>query len=183
MDHQMTYPHEPLEERVRLLEAAVARITRDFADLQRRGASALNTTIAPEVDKWTQEWIGSWDDKGRPIARIATPIECRKVGGGGKGDWDGDPTVKFDPKFWKQESWIGRTFSQCPPEYLDMHAHMLDYFAKKDSANPEKAKDAIWRAKDAARARGWAERLRRQVTEAGKAVEAINDWDSDELPF
>lgn len=186
MDDQMTYPHEPLEERVRLLEAAVARINRDFADLQRRGASALNTTIAPEVDKWTQEWIASWDDKGRPIARIATPIECRKVGGGGKGDWDGDPTVKFDPKFWKQESWVGRTFSQCPPEYLDMHASNDEYRAFKYLGDPEKKKWAKYQLRSAALAKGWARMLREdpglaRAWQPGDANDA-NDANED-FPF
>lgn len=76
----------------------------------------------------------------------------------------GNPKIKFMAKNWKGADFTGWSFSDCPPEYLDMHANMLDYFAKKDSADPIKAKDAIWRAKDAARARGWADRARKQTT-------------------
>jgi hypothetical protein len=95
----------------------------------------------------------------------------------------GNPKVKFMAKNWKGQDVTGWNFSDCPPEYLDMHANMLDYFAKKDAANPEKAKDAIWRAKDAARARGWAERQRRQAEGAGKAMAAVADWDDNDIPF
>lgn len=78
----------------------------------------------------------------------------------------GNPKVKFMAKNWKGQDVTGWNFSDCPPEYLDMHAKMLDYFAKKDSQDPVKAKDAIWRAKDASRARGWAERIRKQLSAA-----------------
>jgi len=88
----------------------------------------------------------------------------------------GNPKVKFMAKNWKGQDVTGWLFSDCPPEYLDMHAKMLDYFAKKDSQDPAKAKDAIWRAKDAARARGWAERARRTQT---KNAAAVGDWDDD----
>ena len=87
----------------------------------------------------------------------------------------GNPKVKFMAKNWKGQDLTGWHFSDCPPEYLDMHAKMLDYFAKKDSQDPVKAKDAIWRAKDAARARGWAERIRKQLS-AGVA-RAPNPFD------
>lgn len=88
----------------------------------------------------------------------------------------GNPKVKFMAKNWKGQDVTGWHFSDCPPEYLDMHAKMLDYFAKKDSQDPAKAKDAIWRAKDAARARGWAERIRRTQAKNGGGV---GDWDDD----
>lgn len=95
----------------------------------------------------------------------------------------GDPVVKYMAKNWQGKDLTGWKFSDCPPEYLDMHAHMLDYFAKKDAANPEKAKNAVWRAKDAARARGWAERLRKRMSDTTAAMSATGDWDDAELPF
>lgn len=91
----------------------------------------------------------------------------------------GNPKIKFMAKNWKGADVTGWSFSDCPPEYLDMHANMLDYFAKKDSADPIKAKDAIWRAKDAARARGWAERTRKQT---GKNVSDAG-FSDDTFPF
>lgn len=187
MDDQMTYPHESLEQRVQLLEAAVARLTRDFAEAQRKGASrGSNAAVQapPDVDKWTEEWISAWDSKGNPVARVATPLECRKEGGGGKGDWTGDPTVKFDPKFWKKESWVGRYFSQCPPEYLDMHASNDEYRAGMALRDPEKKKWAKYNLRNAALAKGWATMLRNDPGLA-RAQESSFDSDfaTDEIPF
>lgn len=187
MDDQMTYPHDSLEDRVRLLEAGLARLTRDLADIQRRGTSGSGSPTAaiPDVDRWTQEWIESWDAKGRPVARIATPIECRKVGGDGKGDWTGDPVVKYDPKFWKKESWVGHHFSQCPPEYLDMHASNDEYRSGTALNDPEKKKYAKYNLRSAALAKGWARMIREDpgVSRLAQPQESdISDADED-FPF
>lgn len=50
----------------------------------------------------------------------------------------------------------GRTFSECPPEYLDLLADRFDYFAGKE---PDEKK-AGYNRLDARRARAWAARLR-----------------------
>lgn len=69
----------------------------------------------------------------------------------------GNPIVKAkDPRDWTGESMKGRHFSECPPEYLDLLADRFDYFASKE----EDAKKAKYNRLDAARARGWAARLR-----------------------
>jgi hypothetical protein len=69
----------------------------------------------------------------------------------------GDPIVKAkDPRDWTGEPMKGRPFSQCPPEYLDMLADRFDYFASQE----QDAKKARYNRLDAARARGWAERIR-----------------------
>lgn len=68
----------------------------------------------------------------------------------------GNPLVRFDPRDWTGESCKGRQFSECPPAFLDVLAAALDYFAEKETD----AKKAGYNRKDAARARGWAERIR-----------------------
>lgn len=69
----------------------------------------------------------------------------------------GNPIVKAkDPRDWIGESQQGKRLSECPPEYLDMVAARLDYFAEKE----ENAKKKQYNRLDAARARGWASRLR-----------------------
>lgn len=146
----------------------------------------MTTMTTSEIHDMMRRLEQKLDEVHKLLRAMPTPTVEYKQLTSDDADLDskyGNPKVKFMAKNWKGQDVTGWSFSDCPPEYLDMHAHMLDYFAKKDSANPEKAKDAIWRAKDAARARGWAERLRRQVTEAVKAVETISDWDSNELPF
>lgn len=76
----------------------------------------------------------------------------------------GDPVVKFHPRDWHGEVCKGRPLSQCPPEFLDMLAATFDYFAKKAEESGEIANNgkpvAPYKRKDAARARGWAKRLR-----------------------
>ena len=76
----------------------------------------------------------------------------------------GDPMIKYDPKekYWGGDSFIGYRFSETSPEYLEAQAKYLDacaYMASKD-ADPKKQSAARFKAKDAARARGWAARLR-----------------------
>ena len=83
----------------------------------------------------------------------------------------GDPIIKAkDPRDWTGEAMKGRHFSECPPDYLDLLAERYDYFAEKsnndaqsasDEAELQDAQKSLRYAKlDAARARGWAARLR-----------------------
>lgn len=73
----------------------------------------------------------------------------------------GDPEVKAkDPRDWSGEPMKGRKFSECPPEYLDMIADRLDYFTSQLGDSDEDKKKRGYNVKDAARARGWASRLR-----------------------
>jgi hypothetical protein len=71
----------------------------------------------------------------------------------------GNPTIKKDPPRWEGDSFAGCTYSECTPEYLDALAGFHDWRVWK--ANQEgNEKGAHWAGKDAARARGWARRLR-----------------------
>ena len=72
----------------------------------------------------------------------------------------GDPEVFMDPRGWEGEPRKGFHYSACPAEYLDMLATMFDKFA--DSEQDEKKEG--YKRKDAALARGWAARLRKQHT-------------------
>lgn len=76
----------------------------------------------------------------------------------------GDPVVNMkDPRDWTGPKMKGRRFSECPPEYLDLLADRFDYFAQKAEEENEQYKGkptAPFRRKDAARARGWAKRMR-----------------------
>src|SRR5713101_6221290 len=80
------------------------------------------------------------------------------------GQW-GDPIVRAkDPRDWSHESQIGRLFSECSPEYLDLVAARLDFFAEKAEAEGTLTSSgkpvAPYNRRDAARARGWARRIR-----------------------
>jgi len=77
----------------------------------------------------------------------------------------GDPVIKAkDPRDWSGPSMVGLHFSDCPADYLDLVAERLDYFAEKAEAEDKRTSSgkpvAPFNRSDAARARGWAERIR-----------------------
>lgn len=76
----------------------------------------------------------------------------------------GDPVLKFMPRDWTGESFKGCHFSQCPPELLEMAADTFEYFATQADAKDERTDKgkptSEYKRADAARARGWAKRLR-----------------------
>ena len=99
----------------------------------------------------------------------------------------GDPKLAFNPRDWTGPSFKGSTFSKCPPDLLDLVAEMYDYFAKQAEEKKEvtaKGKPvAEFKRADAARARGWAKRMRdgsHPMPESGAA--AAPGW-SDEPEF
>lgn len=124
------------------------------------------------------------------------------TGGGVASDSDldgqyGDPEVRRDPseKYWTGDSYTGRKLSECPADYLDAYAKYKDACAwgnDKDGSEKKK-KYAEYDRRDAARARGWAARIRGGwKPKAGigpVGVNTIRDEDYDdgfgdvEIPF
>lgn len=99
----------------------------------------------------------------------------------------GDPIVKVkDPRDWTGPSMKGRRFSECPSEYLEMVASRLDFFAESAERENKIASngkpEAPYRRRDAARARGWAQRVRngwkstRPATTANASAPATEGW-------
>lgn len=77
----------------------------------------------------------------------------------------GDPEVKAkDPRDWTGPTQKGKRFSQCSSEYLELVASRLDWFAEqaeKEGKTTSSGKPlAPYNRRDAARARGWAKRIR-----------------------
>ncbi len=76
----------------------------------------------------------------------------------------GNSPIKRDPtpKFWTGPGFVGKKMSECSPEYLDAFAKYKDLCAKlsEKDGSEAKLKFASYDRKDAARARGWARRLR-----------------------
>jgi hypothetical protein len=100
----------------------------------------------------------------------------------------GDPLLRFMPRDWTGGSYKGRRYSECPPDLLDLVADTMDYFAQKAEAANEltdRGKPvAEFKRADAARARGWAKRMRAGRTPALAANGNGNDapaseWDQD----
>ena len=86
------------------------------------------------------------------VAGAMSPASDADLGGE-----HGDPIVKWDPKQWKGESFVGKRFSQCSPEYLDSVAGLCQWKAKKAV---EEGKDPKWPNLDGSRAMGGAARIR-----------------------
>jgi hypothetical protein len=76
----------------------------------------------------------------------------------------GNPPVRFMPNRWTGGNFKDRPMSQCPPELLDLVAESLDWLAQKADSNGETTTAgkpvSTYKRLDAARARGWAKRLR-----------------------
>lgn len=75
----------------------------------------------------------------------------------------GDPVVRKDPPRWNGESFAGRTFSTCSPDYLRNLAGFLQWRAGKEKADPAKEKYARYSLLDASRALAWAERIEKDA--------------------
>ena len=86
----------------------------------------------------------------------------------------GNPEVRMVPSKWTGQDYKGWKFSDCPAEFLEEMAGMLEAVARKQAQDPVKAKYADWSSKDAARARAWAERHRGDY-EAARAAGRMND--------
>lgn len=115
-------------------------------------------------------------------------IELRLAKAGGAGaatdvDLDGahgNPVIKKDPKRWTGASYAGCNFSDCPAEYLDVLAEFKDWQAGMDErkGTDDDRRKAKFNRLDAARARGWAQRIRGgyKAPERASAME-------DDVPF
>lgn len=101
----------------------------------------------------------------------------------------GDPVVRKNPPRWTGEDFAGRPYSQCTPEFLDSLAGFLLWRAKKEEAEPEKAKYARYSRLDAARARAWIKRMGEVATSAsrygtsGAGASAKHTGTPDPAPF
>lgn len=129
------------------------------------------------------------------VARQAPATGAPTPGPGVASDRDldgpyGDPEVKAkDPRDWTGAPMKGRKFSECPAEYLDMLAERFDYFADQADANGEKLDNgkpaSHYKRLDAARARGWAARIRGGKVAAPAATPAWADPNptDDSIPW
>lgn len=137
-------PTTPNEEILAEIRQANERLDRIEAQLDRLGAGRPTAPASPAA----------------PFQPADKPIADDR-------DLDsqyGDPEVRRDPKDWTGASCVGLRYSQCPPEFLDMLAGLLDWQSRKSAEKNEMTANgkprADYLARDAARARGHAARLR-----------------------
>ena len=115
--------------------------------------------------------------------RASTPARATITTGTVADDTDldsqwGDEELKYQlsDKWWKGGGdYAGQCMSQCPADYLDAVAKANDAqaFEKNKTGDPDEIKKAGYKARTAARARGWAARVR-----AGKVpAKSAQAWD------
>lgn len=100
----------------------------------------------------------------------------------------GNPLVRKDPKRWTESggaSCVGRKYAECPPDFLDALASLLEWQAGKDDekGTPEGTKYAGYARKDAARARGWAKRIRSGWVPPASEAELGSAFSGGDIPF
>lgn len=103
----------------------------------------------------------------------------------------GDPVVKKDPPKWKGDSFIGCKLSECSVEFLESFAGFKAWQASKDDekGTDEDGKKAWYSRKDAARALGWAIRIKNGWHASDRVKDAFpgtttGDADmDDDIPF
>jgi len=97
----------------------------------------------------------------------------------------GNPEIRFDPRRWTGQTFVGAKFSDAPPEYLDTLAGYLDWKANEAEKKGELAKNGKPRSaylrKDAARARGWRKRALERGTRKAAPVARPRPAPGDEL--
>ncbi len=108
-------------------------------------ASAETIALLKSIDASLKELVALSKSK----KRAETPVDLDSE--------RGNFVIKSkDPRDWTLDSMFGKRLSECPATYLDLLADRYDYFAGKE----EDAKKQKYAQLDAARARGWAERVR-----------------------
>lgn len=97
----------------------------------------------------------------------------------------GDPILRFIPRDWTGASFKNCHFSQCPADLLDIVAESLEWFGKQADEKGELTDRGKpvgdYKRADAARARGWAKRIREgKVPAAAAADTPSSDWNNDD---
>ena len=121
--------------------------------------------------------VASFDaGKARTQAAASSPSK-QPLGAIDLDDEKSNFVIKKDPPRWKGKSYVGKKLSETEPEFLDTLAGFKQWAAQKDrDANDEKK--AYWSEMDAARAAGWAARLR-----AGWKQPSLGLVPDDDVPF
>jgi hypothetical protein len=130
--------------------------------------------LLKSIDVSLKELVSFARGRQAAAARQAPPMIATDSDLDGK---YGNPLLKFKPRDWTGPDFKNRRFSECPAALLDQVADMLDYFARKAEEKKEitdKGKPvAPYKRQDAARARGWAKRIRAGYVAPGFEKQSI----------
>jgi len=119
-------------------------------------------TLLVEIRNALRELVAQ--SKGKTTAIVPRAVNPVATDGDLDNPVYGDPEIKTAPRDWTGPFRVGQRMSECEPGLLDLIAERYDYFAQKndrenavtDKGYPKSSFDR----KAAAKARGWAKRLR-----------------------
>lgn len=119
------------------------------------------------IEQIVAELVLKVEEHGRVIAALRAALGGSAVAGAGgdiapDSDLDGqygNEKIRMVPRDWKGAPRKGWLMARCEPEFLDLYAVAMMHFAAKNEASGE-TKKARYDRLAAARARGWAKRLR-----------------------
>lgn len=157
------------------------------------------------ADEYNRRVLSTLEAIQKDVTAIKRTLAAgNQASGGGGGDFDrnavaddhdldgphGDPSIRFmpKPKYWVGDDFTGYKLSETTPDFLDAYAKYMDacaFMASKD-ADEKKRSGARFKAKDAARARGHAARMRANPGARPPAPEQGPEpeyGDEDSLPF
>lgn len=142
-------------------------------------ASAETIALLTSIDTTLKHLLGLAESRKNPKVEESPQIDPPVNLDSERGDF----AVKAkDPRDWTGPPMTGRKLSECPATYLDLLAERYDFFNQKET-DPQKRK---YNTLDAARARGWAARIRAgyKSTEAPAAEGFPSDMvKSDDIEF
>jgi hypothetical protein len=100
----------------------------------------------------------------------------------------GDPPIMTAPRDWTGPFIVGQRMSESEPVLLDLVADRCDYFAQKNDRERAVTDKGVPKSKydraKAAKARGWAARLRKGYKPpAPPPMDETPDWGDDSAPF
>lgn len=128
---------------------------------------AMSETLAvlKSIDESLRKLVIIAQQKAEARVKSAAQKPTQKVASDADLDGKyGNGPVKFDPRDWSGPPCKGLPYSECPVEFLELLAETNDYFAQKADENDEKTSSgkpvAPYKRQEAARCRGWAERIR-----------------------
>ena len=128
-------------------------------------------------------------DASLKVLATAVRAKATKTAAGDR-DLDGkygNPQVRLTVRDWTGEPMKGRRFSECPPEFLDILAETFDWLGDKEEREGTTYNGkptAQYKRQDAARARGWAKRIREGKVVLPPAPEPSTfGQEDDTVPF
>jgi hypothetical protein len=146
-------------------------------------------TLLTEIRDGIQELVAIAKAKPAPKPSVAWAAHEKTIASDADLDHKfGDPQILTPPRDWTGPFTPGQTMSQSDPDLLELVAERCDYFAQKNDRERAVTDKGVPKSKydraKAAKARGWAARLRKgHKPAAPPPMDETPDWGDGDAPF